>query len=236
MKIIQSKIITIAGTVCILGILLLSAFITNKAIDTYTENEKFKDRVCVVIDAGHGGIDGGAVSCTGIEESQINLEIAIRINDLLHLLGINTSMIRTEDISIYTSGNSIAAKKVSDLKERVKIVNQTENAILLSIHQNYFEDSRYSGAQVFYKTDPTLAKQLQSALIETINIGSKRKVKKADGVYLMQNISCPAVLIECGFLSNYSEEKLLRDQAYQKKLTCVIGATVSCYIHNRRIT
>ncbi len=232
MKSINSKILTIAGTTCILSILLLSAFITNKAMDAYTQNEHLKERACVVIDAGHGGIDGGAVSCTGVEESHINLEIALRVNDLLHLLGINTYMIRTEDISIYTSGNSIAAKKVSDLKERVKLVNQTQNAILVSIHQNYFEDPRYSGAQVFYNSDSTLAKQLQSAFIQTLNTSSKRKAKKADGVYLMQNVTCPAALIECGFLSNYSEEKLLRDDVYQKKLTCVIGAVVSCYIHN----
>lgn len=235
MKFIKSNIIMIAGTICILSILLLSAFVTNKAMDTYIESEQLKGRVCVVIDAGHGGVDGGAVSCTGAEESHINLEIALRLNDLMHLLGINTYMIRTEDISIYTTGSSIAAKKVSDLKERVKIVNQTENAILISIHQNYFEDARYSGAQVFYNSDPTLATQLQTALIKTLNIGSKRKVKRADGVYLMQNVTCPAALIECGFLSNYNEEQLLRDETYQKKLTCVIGAVVSCYIHNNSV-
>lgn len=222
-------------TAFVLSVLLFSAFITNHTIDVYNQSAHFKDRTCVIIDAGHGGVDGGAVSCTGVDESKINLEIALRLNDLMHLLGINTYMIRTEDVSIYTSGNSIAAKKVSDLKERVRIVNQTQNAILISVHQNYFEDSHYSGAQVFYNTDSTLAKQLQSALIQTLNPGSNRKAKKADGVYLMQNVTCPAALIECGFLSNCDEEKMLRDPTYQKKLCCVIGAVVSCYVYNNRI-
>lgn len=222
----------LSATVVVLVLLLLSAFFTNKAVNVYIANEKVNNRPCVIIDAGHGGVDGGAISCTGVYESQINLEIALRLNDLLHLLGIHTYMIRTEDVSIYTKGESIAAKKVSDLKQRVKIVNETPNAIMISIHQNYFEDSRYSGAQVFYNHDATLAKQIQSALVSTLNPGSRRKAKKADGVYLMQNVTCPSALVECGFLSNTTEEALLRNPIYQRKLCCVVGAVVSCYIYN----
>lgn len=232
MKLIRSRIMVFVFTACILVFLLASAFLTDKAVDVYSENTQLQDRVCIVIDAGHGGVDGGAVSCTGAKESNINLDISLRLNDLLHLLGINTYMIRTEDISVYTTGNSIAAKKVSDLKERVRIINQTSNAILVSIHQNNFDDSRYSGAQVFYNSDPLLARNLQDTFVKTLNPGSKRKAKKADGVYLMQNITCPGYLIECGFLSNYSEEALLRDPVYQKKLCCVISAVLSCSINN----
>ena len=232
MKFIRSRAMVFIFTSCILVLLLVSAFLTDKAVDVYSENEQLKDRICVIIDAGHGGVDGGAVSCTGAKESNINLEIALRLNDLLHLLGMNTYMIRTEDISVYTSGNSIAAKKVSDLKERVRIINQTENAILVSIHQNNFDDARYSGAQVFYNSDPLLAGKLQDAFVKTLNPGSKRKAKKVDGVYLMQNINCPGYLIECGFLSNHSEEARLRDPAYQQKMCCVIGAVLSCSINN----
>ena len=231
----KSRIGFISATAAVLTLLLLSAFFTNKAVNVYSENEQLSNRTCVIIDAGHGGVDGGAVSCTGVFESQINLEISLRLNDLMHLLGIHTYMIRTEDISIYTKGESIAAKKVSDLKQRVKIVNETPNALLISIHQNYFEDSRYSGAQVFYNKDATLARQIQSALVQALNPGSRRKAKKADGVYLMQNVTCPSALIECGFLSNATEESLLRDPRYQKRLCCVIGAVVSCYIHNNGV-
>ena len=218
-------------SLCILCSFLGSALLADKAVDAYNETAQ-SDRVCVIIDAGHGGVDGGAVSCTGEKESNINLEISLRLNDLLHLLGINTKMIRTKDISVYTNGNSIAAKKISDLKERVRIINQTKNAIMVSLHQNNFEDSQYSGAQVFYNSDPVLARTLQEAFVKTINPGSKRKAKKADNIYLMQNINCPGYLIECGFLSNFREETLLRDPTYQKKLCCVIGAVLSCSINN----
>lgn len=187
----------------------------------------------VIIDAGHGGVDGGATSCTGKLESAFNLEIAIRLNDLMHLLGIHTKMIRTTDISIYTQGETIAAKKVSDLKERVRIVNETENALLLSIHQNTFPDGRYGGAQVFYGPEGEsrqLAEQLQNAFCTTINPGSNRRSKKADGIYLMEHIDTAGVLIECGFLSNAEEEAKLRSADYQKQLCCVIAATVSNFL------
>lgn len=219
----------------ILSLMIIGAFITNKAVNVYTQNKPLDNRTCVIIDAGHGGVDGGAVSCTGVEESMINLEIALRLNDLMHLLGIQTYMIRTEDISIYTYGETIAAKKVSDLKNRVRIINETSNGVLISIHQNYFEDSRYSGAQVFYKDDPTLAKQLQTTFVKTLNPGSNRKVKKANEVFLMQNVNCPAALIECGFLSNQAEEAKLNSDDYQKKICCVIGSVMSCYIYNKNL-
>lgn len=235
MKRTKSKITIILATTCILSALLASGFLTNNAVNTYTDHVQSKDRICVVIDAGHGGIDGGAVSCTGVKESNINLEIALRLNDLLHLLGIRTYMIRTEDISVYTSGNSIAAKKVSDLKERVRIINQTQNALLISIHQNNFDDARYSGAQVFYNTDSSLATKLQNTLVKILNPGSKRKIKKADSIYLMQRIECPGYLIECGFLSNCTEEALLRDPSYQLKLCSVIASVLSCNINNSAV-
>ena len=187
----------------------------------------------VIIDAGHGGVDGGATSCTGKLESAYNLEISLRLNDLMRLLGMHTVMVRTTDLSVYTQGDSIAAKKVSDLKNRVQLVNSTENAILLSIHQNTFSDSKYSGAQVFYAKEgegQKLAEQLQSAFCTTINPGSSRRSKPADGVYLMEHINKTGVLIECGFLSNFEEEQKLRSEDYQKKLCCVIAATVCNFL------
>ena len=184
----------------------------------------------IVIDAGHGGVDGGATSCTGVLESHLNLEIALRLDDLLHLLGHRTLMIRRDDVSVYTDGDSIAQKKISDLKERVRIVNSTENAILISIHQNTFSDNRYGGAQVFYaNTDQSrgLAQILQNFLLNTLNSGSNRQCKKAEGVYLMKQIEKAGILIECGFLSNPTEEALLRSDEYQKKLCCVIACAIS---------
>lgn len=216
----------------ILG-LFIATFIGSRTATVVSENLPIKDRKCIVIDAGHGGVDGGAVSCTGVLESQINLEIALKLEDLCHLLGLKTRMIRSTDCSVYTEGSSIAAKKVSDLKERVRIVNETEKGILISIHQNKYADSRYSGAQVFYATTDgsnILAKSIQDTYWESMDPASNRKIKKADGVYLMQHISCPGVLVECGFLSNPEEEALLRNAAYQQKLCCVIASACSRYL------
>ena len=212
--------------------LLIAAF-GDKALTVMSENTYTDTRHCIIIDAGHGGVDGGATSCTGVPESQLNLQIALRLNDLLHLLGYRTNMIRTEDISVYTSGDTIAAKKISDLKERVRIIDETEKAILISIHQNYFTDSRYSGAQVFYpgtQGSEIFAKDMQNKFVTSLNPGSNRQAKRISGVYLMEHIQCTAVLVECGFLSNPEEEEKLRCAQYQKKLCCVIAASVGSFL------
>ena len=214
----------------VLAAFLILTLLGNQAVTTWAENTNWGDKPVFVIDAGHGGIDGGATSCTGVLESQFNLQIALRLNDLLHFLGHETLMIRTTDKSVYTYGNTIAAQKVSDLKQRVKIVNETENGILISIHQNIFSDGRYSGAQVFFAPDEEsreVAAKLQTNLIQTLNPGSNRKSKKADGIYLMEHINRPGILIECGFLSNTEEESKLRSPEYQKHLCAVIATTLS---------
>lgn len=211
---------------------LLTAIIGDRAITALAQTQPLPRGCVYVIDAGHGGIDGGATSCTGILESQLNLEIALRLDDMMHLLGHDTLMIRTTDKSVYTSGNTIASQKVSDIKQRVKTVNETENGFLVSIHQNTFPVGRYNGAQVFYAPDDDsreVAGELQTALIHTLNPGSNRKSKKADGIYLMEHITRPGVLIECGFLSNVEEEAKLRSSAYQKKLCAVIATTLCAH-------
>lgn len=219
--------------VLIASLFLLGTLVGNRVITVMSESRPYANRHCVVIDAGHGGVDGGATSCTGFLESEINLEIALCLRDVFRLLGYDTRMIRESDISVYTEGETIAAKKVSDLKQRVKAVNETDNALLISIHQNYFPDSKYSGAQVFYSNNEEskiLAAQLQNNLVTALNPGSRRQAKRADGVYLMEHISCCGILVECGFLSNIEEERLLRDPDYQKKLSCVIAAAISKFL------
>lgn len=205
----------------------------SRAISAISENISSPLGRIVIIDAGHGGVDGGATSASGVLESKINLEIAEKLNDLLHLLGIHTKMIRTEDISIHSEGQSIAAKKVSDLKNRIRIVNETENAILISIHQNHFSEAKYKGAQVFYShfgDSRQLAEKMQNAIRETINQGNKRQIKKANGIYLLQNIQKTGILIECGFISNPEEDHLLCDKTYQENFASVIATTISRYI------
>lgn len=218
------------GVMCVM---LLGAYWGNRAVSVLSEGLSGKTRHCIIIDPGHGGEDGGASSCSGRLESGYNLEIALRLEDLLHLLGYDTKLIRREDVSVYTTGQTIAQKKVSDLKNRVKTINETKNGILLSIHQNYFTDSRYSGAQVFYgnsQGSEALAKRLQAAFVAALNPGSRRQAKQGKGIYLLEHIQCPGALVECGFLSNPQEEALLRTDGYQKKLCCVIGTSLNQYL------
>ena len=202
----------------------------SRSVTTIAENIPVERSITFVIDAGHGGEDGGASSCTGVLESQLNLQIARRLDDLLHFLGYQTVMIRRSDISVYTEGKTIAEKKISDLMERVRIVNETEGAFLISIHQNNFADSRYSGAQVFYNEEgdaENVARQLQQNMVTSLNPGSNRQCKPADGIYLMQHSKRPGILVECGFISNPKEERKLREGEYQKHICCVIASTMA---------
>lgn len=219
----------------VIAVFLWSVLLCDRAVTAISESRPLPRKYCIVIDPGHGGIDGGAISCTGIPESKINLEIALRLEDLLHLMGYDTVMTRKTDTSIHTQGDTIARQKISDLKERVRIANETENGVLISIHQNMFVDSQYRGAQVFYASaggSEALAGMLQNQFVNTLNPGSRRKSKSAAGIYLMEQISCTGILVECGFLSNPEEEALLRRDAYQKQICTVIAATVSQYLSN----
>ena len=219
----------------ILTLTLLAIPFGSRAVTVFAENSPPERDHTIIVDAGHGGVDGGATSCTGKLESRFNLEIALRLEDMLHFLGHETKMIRREDVSVYTKGDTIAAKKASDLKERVRIVNETENGLLLSIHQNHFPDSKYAGAQVFYscgEDSRILAGKLQAAFVRHLNPESRRKEKESRGIYLMEHITCPGVLIECGFLSNPEEEAQLRREDYQKQLCAVIACTLSEYLSN----
>lgn len=217
---------------------IAAAWIGNYAVTAISVEKMQNERSTIIIDPGHGGVDGGTTSCSGVPESGINLDIALRLDDLLHLLGYRTVMTRRTDMSIHSQGDTIAQKKVSDLKQRVNIVNSAHNGMLISIHQNYYGDGKYSGAQVFYAaTDGSqhLAENLQSAMVNTLNTGSKRSAKKASGIYLMEHVNCTGILVECGFLSNPHEDALLRSADYQKKLCCVIAGSASMYLdHNKK--
>ena len=182
-----------------------------------------------VIDAGHGGEDGGAVSADGVPESDLNLEIALRLNDFLHFVGEKTILTREDANDLHTEGETIRARKASDVRNRVALVNGTETAVLLSIHQNSLPSSPVTrGAQVFRNRQEggaTLAAHLQEALNCAINTGNEKQSKKIpDTIYLMKHVTAPAALIECGFLSNQEETKILQTAAHQKKLATAITA------------
>lgn len=214
---------------------LLITYGGSKAVSVFSESPPSSQPHYIIIDPGHGGEDGGTTSCTGRLESAYNLEIARRLHDLFQLLGYETRLTRTEDISIYTEGETLGQKKRSDLKERVRITTERENSILLSIHQNHYPDSKYYGPQVFYADTPgsrELAEKLQNAFTADMDHGSSRGAKKSSGIYLMEHILCTGVLIECGFLSNPEESAKLETASYQKKVCSIIATSVSEYIEH----
>ena len=231
----KGKGIAVLFYAAVLCCALLLSILADNTVTAMSESAPVEGRKCIIIDAGHGLPDGGAVSCTGVYECTINLEISQRLNDLLRLLGHDTKMLRTNGDSVYTEGETIGQKKVSDLKQRVRTVNETNNAILLSIHQNHYSDSRYSGAQMFYASTPgskSLAEMLQQCFVTHLNKDNHRQIKQCQGIYLMEHVNTTAVLVECGFLSNPREEALLRDAEYQKKICCVIASAMSNYLAN----
>lgn len=184
----------------------------------------------LILDAGHGGEDGGAVSLTGVAESTINLAITLKLDQLFGFYGVCPKLLRESDISLHDpEADTLRKKKVSDLKNRVRIIEETQNAIVISIHQNTFPNQAYHGAQVFYREgeeSAALALLFQETLKNGIDKENQRQPTQIpDSIYLMQHITCPAILIECGFLSNPTEEQKLLSGGYQTQLAiCIAGA------------
>lgn len=212
--------------VCIITISLL----VSTVFDVPVMAPAYECSYTLILDAGHGGEDGGALSAAGDKESMINLSIVLRLDQLMGFCGTPAVLTRTDDRSIHdVSAKTIREKKVSDLRNRVKIVKTTENAVLMSVHQNSYEDSRYSGAQVFFGTSgasQTWGEIAQELLRISLDPSNERTAKQIpDTVYLMKQIQCPAILVECGFLSNTEEAQLLLTADYQKKVaTALAGA------------
>ena len=181
-----------------------------------------------VLDAGHGGADGGASSASGGLESDINLAITLRMRDLFTLLGQPTVLTRADENSLADDPSAtIRQQKVSDTKNRVALVNSIENARLISIHQNALAGHpSVHGAQVFYNTvgdSSALAETMQQDLNQTVNVGNEKGKKPiSKDIYLMSHVTCPAVLVECGFLSNTAESELLQTPSYQMLLAMTI--------------
>lgn len=191
------------------------------------EVSPYKNRT-IILDAGHGGEDGGAVAYDGTLEKDINLQISENIALYFDLFGINYINIRTDDISVGdTSLPTIRKRKTSDIHKRFEIVNSTENSILLSIHQNMYSIEKYSGTQVFYSPDTGESEDLAEILQNTVKVGiqpeNTRKIKASDkSIYLLYNAERPSVMIECGFLSNVPELEKLKSKTYQSQLSYFI--------------
>lgn len=220
-------------TVLICVVLCLCAVIGYDVINNYkAASLSLTKKPTVIIDAGHGGEDGGTVSESGVVEKDINLKIAEKLNNLFAKNGYNTVMIRKEDKLIYDDGcNSIRSKKSSDLHNRLNIINENENSVLISIHQNHYTESKYYGAQVFYSGNnpksEALAQCIQGNIVLTLQPENKRQIKKSGSeIFILNNAKVPAVMVECGFLSNHSEALLLNTEEYQDKMAeCIFKAT-----------
>lgn len=184
----------------------------------------------VVIDPGHGGEDGGAVAADGTVESGVNLDVARRLDVILRFWGCETELLRAEDISLHSlDAATIRQKKVSDIHNRVAAINALANPRVISIHQNFFPQTQYHGAQVFYANGPLgqpWAALTQQNLKNCLDPENDRQEKPiSHDVYLMNHITCPAILVECGFLSNPGELERLKSPEYQTALAAVIAAS-----------
>lgn len=205
-------------------VLMINA-VLNMEVKTSSVNVKYLPTI--VIDAGHGGEDGGTVSADGTLEKDVNLAISNDIYDLLCFLGFDVIRTRDKDISLNTSESTIRARKVADMKKRLEIYNSSDKNVIISIHQNQFSESKYHGTQLFYSPNKPESKQLADkikwSVKKQIQPDNERESKQSDnGIYLLKNAQNPAVIVECGFLSNPDEcQKLISDE-YQKQISYAI--------------
>ena len=218
---------------------LLSAFVflmisAALNIKVSVSSENVKSMPTIVIDAGHGGEDGGAVSESGVLEKDINLSIANDTSALFYLLGFDVKQTRKTDIALDNGEDTIRKRKVSDMKKRLEIFNSSKENTIISIHQNKFSESKYHGTQIFYSPNNPKSKQLADSIKYSVKgllqPDNERECKKADsGIYLLKNTNNPAVIVECGFISNGEECKNLLDSQYQKQMAFSITAGFLSY-------
>lgn len=187
-----------------------------------------KPSFTVVLDAGHGGEDGGAASASGILEKDINLAVTLRLRDLLEANGIPVVLTRSTDVLLYDRNVDYRGKKKAlDLAARRKIAEETEGCIFVSIHMNAFPQTQYSGLQVWYSPNnvhsATLAEAVQSLVQNQLQPENDRRIKRAtSSIYLLHHLSNPAILVECGFLSNPEEANKLASDDYQNQLAFLL--------------
>lgn len=216
----------------VLSLALLAAFALHGLKETTMVSAAGDQRQLIILDAGHGGTDGGASGPDGTRECDLNLAIVKKLDAVFGLLGEETLLIRDSDTDLASiDAQSISQKKVSDIRARTEIVNSHPEALLLSIHQNTYSASQYHGAQVFYTRSgeeaKELAKALQQALKTHVDPENTRAPKGIyPDVYLMNHIKTPGLLVECGFLTNPQELQNLKDEGYQKRLAVTIAAAI----------
>ncbi len=213
-------------------IALICCFVVFSCLLSYVSKPKFEvvetmsvpvSNKVIVIDAGHGTPDEGAQNNEGLTEAKINLKIALKLQNLLESSGATVILTRSTDEAIYdANADSIAEKKVSDIKNRVKIGNSSSADIFVSIHLNKIPQEQYWGWQTFYRegdgSSKSLATDIQNNLNKVISNDNERVPLKIDNIYIMKNVEIPIALVECGFLSNKNEASKLVQDEYQEKL------------------
>lgn len=227
MKTRSSKIVFL-----IIVVFLVSAvgyYSTNHEINKSVGLNLRDSGMTLIIDAGHGGADGGAVSISGVKESELNLDIALKVEQIAAFYGIHTVMTRTAETLDYSEkSNSIREKKSEDQNNRLELINGTKKAVLISIHENIYPSAGPFGAQVLYAPtngSKVFAEYLQDSLIRSLNTRNRRSAAQVpSSILLLNHIKCPAIIVECGFLSNTEEERLLKTETYRLKLAAVITA------------
>ena len=195
-----------------------------------------KKKPCVVIDAGHGGKDPGKVGINGALEKDINLEIALKLQQFLELEDVEVVLTRESDAGLYDENAS--NKKVQDMKRRVEVIEQAEPVLTVSIHQNSYHEEYVHGAQTFYyensEQSKELAEKIQQALLNDVDKENKRVAKSNDSYYLLKKTSSPIVIVECGFLSNSEEAGKLESDYYQEKVAWAIHLGILQYINSQK--
>lgn len=216
--------ILIFGLFAVYIILIIVAFYN---LENFSDvNTAATDNITIILDAGHGGEDGGAVA-NGIIEKDINLSITKKLGTLLKSAGFSVKYTRTTDTMLNAEGATLRERKISDMKNRLSMFNGSEKNVVISIHQNKFTQEAYSGTQVFYSPNNENSAKLSEAIRENIvallQPDNKRETKKADrGIYLLYNADTPAILVECGFISNAQEAHKLKDNDYQNKIAFAV--------------
>ena len=214
---------------------VFAAILWQGAAVNASKNLSLEQDLVLVIDPGHGGFDPGAVAADGTAESQVNLKVALQMEEIARLLGVKTDMTRREDVSTESDANAaVRQRKNSDLQNRVAQVNAVPGGVLVSLHQNSLPQvPSVHGAQVFYSEtggSRELAEAVQAALNQTVNDRAKSIKAAGGGVYLLKNAEIPAILVECGFLSNSGETALLNTQAHQNRLAVTILSSVLAHL------
>ena len=231
----MKKILAISVSVLIAIAFSLNVIKIDK-LTNQTSAEASDSAFTVIVDAGHGGEDGGAIGKSGALEKDVNLQFALKVNEYLSFFGINTYMVRTEDKSIGDESlSTIHERKVSDIRARLALMDMFENSIYLSIHQNEFTQSYVHGTQVFYSPNSEESKRLATVIQKTVcslTQPDNTKVPKESGtnIYVLYNATKPACLCECGFMSNPEEEKLLLSEDYQRKFSLALSFSVLNYL------